>query len=163
MIWRIYPYRPARRALAEVFRRLGALTADLSTLLEEGRTSGWAEHARAHRRHVRDGIESARVLVLDTVRIRGNGTTRARQTVIQVEAADQLFGVLIALSDVLEHADAGTRAAAAQALPALRLLLASIADATRRTARWMTPPSAPSTRNCWRRSTPCAPRPGSQA
>ncbi len=130
VIWRIHPYRPARRALAEVFRRLGALVAELVPLLEGEDPARWAEHARAHRRHVRDGIEAARVLVLDTVRIRGGGSVRANQSVIQMEAADQLFGVLIALSDVLEHAGPETRAAAAQALPALRLLLAAIADAT---------------------------------
>ncbi len=130
LIWRLHPYRPARRALAEVFRRLGVMTADLVPLLNGAEPVTWAEHARAHRRHVRDGIEAARVMVLDTLRIRGGGSARAGQSVIQMEAADQLFGVLIALSDVLEHADAETRAAAAKALPALRLLLALLADAT---------------------------------
>jgi uncharacterized membrane protein YccC len=130
VIWRLHPYRPARRALAEVFRRLGAMTADLAQLLEGAAPADWAEHARAHRRHVRDGIELARIMVLDTLRIRGGGSARASQSVIQMEAADQVFGVLIALSDVLEHADAPTRQAAARALPALRLLLAVLTDAT---------------------------------
>ena len=129
-IWRIHPYRPARRAVADVFRRLGAMVADLVPLLEGENAAAWADHARAHRRHVRDGIEAARQLVLDTVRIRGGGSARANQSVIQIEAADQLFGVLIALSDVLESAGPEPRAAAAQALPALRLLLAAISDAT---------------------------------
>ncbi len=131
-IWRLHPYRPARRAVAEVFRRLGAMAADLVPLLDGDPAATWEEHARAHRRHVRDGIEAARTQVLDTVRIRGGGSARANQSVIQVEAADQLFGVLIALSDVLEQADAGTRAAAAHALPALRLVLAALADETAR-------------------------------
>jgi uncharacterized membrane protein YccC len=132
VIWRLHPFRPARRATANVFRRLGLMVTDLVPLLDGSETTDWASHARAHRRHVRDGIEAARVLVLDTVRIRGGGSPRARQSVIQVEAADQLFGVLIALSDVLEGADPPTRAAAARALPALRLLLAALADATAR-------------------------------
>ncbi len=137
VIWRLHPFRPARRATANVFRRLGLMVTDLVPLLDGSIQQGmgperWAEHARAHRRHVRDGIEVARTLVLDTVRIRGGGSARANQSLIQVEAADQLFGTLIALSDVLEQADAPTRAAACQALPALRLLLAALADATAR-------------------------------
>ena len=132
VIWRVHPYRPARRSLADVFRRLGTLVADLAPLLDGADPLAWEEHARAHRRHVRDGIEAARALVLDTVRIRGGGSLRASQSLIQLEAADQVFGVLIALSDVLEAADAPTRAAASTALPALRLLLAAVADETAR-------------------------------
>jgi len=133
VIWRLHPYRPARRAVAEVYRRLGTLAGDLSVLAAtaEPPTDAWADHARAHRRHVRDGIEAARTLLLDTIRGRGAASPRAGQTLIQVEAADQLFGALIALSDVLEAADAQTRAAAARELSLVRLLLAAIADETR--------------------------------
>ena len=137
VIWRLHPFRPARLAVAAVFGRLGLMVTDLVPLLAayDGADRAdhvWADHARAHRRHVRDGIEVARALVMDTLRIRGGGSARANQSLIQVEAADQLFGVLIALSDVLEHADGTTREAARQALPALRLLLAALADATAR-------------------------------
>ncbi len=133
VIWRLHPYRPARRAVAGVYRSLGTLAGDLSVLAatDEPPTNAWADHARAHRRHVRDGIEAARTLLLDTIRGRGAATPRAGQTLIQVEAADQLFGTLIALSDVLEAADAPTRAAAARELSLVRLLLAAIADETR--------------------------------
>ena len=131
-IWRLHPYRPARLAVATVFRRLGLLVTDLVPLLHGRDGADWEDHARAHRRHVREGIEAARTLVMDTLRIRGGSSARANQSLIQVEAADQLFGVLIALSDVLEHADTTTRQAAQHALPALRLLLAALADATAR-------------------------------
>lgn len=129
-LWRLRLYRPTRRSLADVFKRQAALVADLQPMLEGADPAIWAAHARAHRRHVRDGLETARTLVLDTLRIRGGATLRAHQAVIQLEAADQLFGVLIALSDVLEHADAETRDAARRVLPALRLLLAAVSDAT---------------------------------
>ena len=132
VIWRLHPYRPTRQAVAEVFRRLGLLVGDLMPLLHSADIATWEDHARAHRRHVRDGIEAARTMVMDTLRIRGGGSARANQSVIQVEAADQLFGVLIALSDVLEQADAATRARAAPALPALHQVLAALAEATAR-------------------------------
>ncbi len=133
LIWRLHPYRPARRAVAEVYRRLGTLAGDLSTLAatDAAPTHAWADHARAHRRHVRDGIEAARTLLLDTIRGRGTASPRAGQTLIQVEAADQLFGALIALSDVLEASGPAARAAAARELSLVRLLLAAIADETR--------------------------------
>ena len=158
LIWRLHPYRPARRAVADVYLRLGVMAGDLSVLaglaappadalptqstplqvpplqalpLQALPLQAWADHARAHRRHVRDGIEAARILVLDTIRGRGVPSPRAGQTLIQVEAADQIFGALIALSDVLEAADAPTRAAAARELSLVRLLLAAIADETR--------------------------------
>ena len=133
VIWRLYPYRPARRAVAEVYRRLGVLAGDLSALAaaDAPDPAAWAEHARGHRRHVREGIEAARTLVLDTIRVRGGASPRAGQTLIQVEAADQLFGALIALSDVLEGIDPATRALAARELSLIRLLLAEIADETR--------------------------------
>jgi len=133
LIWRLHPYRPARRAVAEVYRRLGVLAGDLSALAAtaDAPDTAWADHARAHRRHVREGIEAARTLVLDTIRGRGTASPRAGQTLIQVEAADQLFGALIALSDVLESAPAATRAVVAQELSLVRLLLAAIADETR--------------------------------
>ena len=136
VIWRIHPFRPARRAVAEVFRRMGVLAGDLSGLIAATSTlparvsEAWADHARGHRRHVRDGIELARTLVLDTVRARGQSSARSGQTLIQVEAADQLFGGLIALSDVLEFAGPGSRATAVRLLHTLRLLLAAIADDT---------------------------------
>ncbi len=136
VIWRLHPFRPARRAVAEVFRRMGVLAGDLSALVSAASPSrtamskAWTDHARAHRRHVRDGIELARTLVLDTVRVRGQGSARAGQALIQVEAADQLFGGLIALSEVLESTGPATRSVAVRLLHTLRLLLAVIADDT---------------------------------
>jgi uncharacterized membrane protein YccC len=122
--------------VAEVFRRMGVLAGDLSGLITAAPTlpaqvsEAWADHARGHRRHVRDALEVARTLVLDTVRARGPTSARSNQTLIQVEAADQVFGGLIALSDVLEFAGPATRATAARLLHTLRLLLAVIADDT---------------------------------
>ncbi len=130
VIWRLHPYRPSRHAVSDVYRRLAVLVADLSALLvQEGTPPDWEAHARAHRRHVRDGIEQARTLVLDTIRSRGQGNAGANALLIQVEAADQIFGALIALSDMLEHHEPGAMKAAQQCLPALRLLFAAIAHA----------------------------------
>jgi uncharacterized membrane protein YccC len=105
VVWRIHPYAPARRSVAEVYRQLALLVANMRDLVRADRppAAAWEAHARAHRRSVREAIEQARATVFDTVRVRGPVSPRAAQGLIRLEAADQLFGALIALSDVLEH------------------------------------------------------------
>ena len=124
-IWRVHPFRPARRAVADTYRSLARLTADMRGLLLAGAPpDAWEAHARGHRRAVRDGVERARAAVQDTLRARGQASPRAFQALIRVEAADQLFGALIALSDLLEAstAEGGHEALCAAADGLLRLL-----------------------------------------
>jgi uncharacterized membrane protein YccC len=105
VIWRIHPFLPARRAVAETYRKLSELVGDLHTLVRTPAITeaAWEAHARIHRRAARDAIEAARTIVMDTVRARGAASNRAGQSVIRLETADQIFGSLIALSDLLEH------------------------------------------------------------
>jgi len=72
---------------------------------------------------VRDAIEAARTIVLETVRSRGPASGRAAQSVIRLEAADQLFGALIAMSELLESAGTAERDLGARILRRLRPLL----------------------------------------
>lgn len=104
VIWRLHPYRPAQLAVAEVWRRVAALSGDLLTLARKERVSvaEWDAHARAHRRAVREEIEYARAIVLDLVSMRGRLSLRGSQALLRLEAGDQAFGTLIALSDLLE-------------------------------------------------------------
>ena len=104
---------------------LALLVADLLALLRAAPIddAAWEAHARSHRRTVREAIESARTVVLDTLRTRGAASHRATQSLIRLEAADQIFGALIALTELLEHADAAERATAMRLLRRLRPLL----------------------------------------
>lgn len=103
-IWRVYPYLPARRAVAGVYLALAAMAADLREKLRgEQSPELWEAHARAHRRAVRDAIEAARSVVLETVRARGPSTGRSGQSMMRLEAADQVFGFMIALGDLAEQ------------------------------------------------------------
>jgi uncharacterized membrane protein YccC len=103
VIWRLHPYRPARRALADIWRALADLAADMRGLLLAPETSRpeWDEHARTHRRAVRDAIERARTAVMTTMRARGPVSGRAAQTLIRLENAEQAFRAMIALSEEL--------------------------------------------------------------
>lgn len=125
-VWRMNPYQPVQRAVAEAWHALAALAGDMRELTgRDGvQPAEWEAHARAFRRAVRDAIEQARATVTDTIRSRGTASSHAEQTLIRLEAADQIFGMLIALSDLIEYsADPVRRTAAARLLRVLRPLL----------------------------------------
>ncbi|MGE0221920.1 MAG: FUSC family protein [Acetobacteraceae bacterium] len=116
VIWPIYPFAQARKAVAASYGALADLVADVHRLIREANVpqDAWELHARVHRRAVRDALETARATVLDTLRARGAASPRASQSLIRLEAADQIAGALLALSDVLERGspqeiDAGQR------------------------------------------------------
>ncbi len=131
VIWRVYPYLPARRAVADVYRELARLVADIRLVLahEAPHETIWDQHARAHRRMVRDAIERARAAVLATVRSRGPLSARATQTWLRLETADQIFGAMIGLSDLLaSDYDPADRATADRILRLLRPQLVVLAN-----------------------------------
>jgi uncharacterized membrane protein YccC len=135
VIWPLYPYRPVRQAVAAVWRSLADLARDCARIrdLPPGERA-WEEHARVHRRVVREAIETARAIVVDTLSTRGPGSVRATQSLIRLEAAEQIFGALIGLSEMLEDADRPTRRAAGRVLrraSALFSVLARGIDADR--------------------------------
>jgi uncharacterized membrane protein YccC len=130
LIWRVYPFLPARRAVADAYRALAALAQDLRRILrrEDAGEHVWDAHARGQRRRVREAIERARAAVLATLRTRGPVSNRAAQTIVRLETADQIFVALVGLSDVLASgADAAARGAAEALLRRLGPLLTLIA------------------------------------
>jgi uncharacterized membrane protein YccC len=129
-IWRVYPYRPARRAVADVYRALADLVGDLRGCLRdrEGGPAAWEAHARGQRRRVREALELARNALLATAKLRGAISSRAAQTWIRLETADQIFAVLIGLADRLEASpDPALTAAAERLLRRLRPVLLLLA------------------------------------
>lgn len=135
-LWRLHPHHPARRALSACYYALGSLTGDIVALATEGRSDPqrWSAHAREYRHETRERIETARQNLLGAVRWLGPGSVRAAQGLIRLEVAEQVFGHIVALSDMLEQ-DAGRpdRAAAFEAalhgMRRLRLLLRVLARA----------------------------------
>jgi uncharacterized membrane protein YccC len=129
VIWRLYPYRATRQKVADVYHALAALTGDLSALLRDKTADDtkWEAHARAHRRAVRDAVEAARDSAMSILRGRGTGNLRAAQSLIRLETADQMFGALIALSELLEHGTPSERATAGRLLRRMRPLLILLA------------------------------------
>ncbi|MDE8348385.1 MAG: FUSC family protein [Acidocella sp.] len=116
VIWQIHPYQPARDALAEVALKLSQFSKDLTALAQPGySTEAFEAHAALHRRSVREAIETARGVALDTFRRRGLVSQRAAQVTVRLQTLEQIFGGLIALSDVFEQ-DESARAHTARPL-----------------------------------------------
>lgn len=131
VIWRIYPHAPAVEALAACWRQLASLASDLRGLLADPATdeAAWDHHARAHRREVREALEVARAAVIAALRQRGPVSGRAAQSLIRLEAAEQIFGAMIALSDLLqEETDPALIHAADRMLRRLRPVLLLLAE-----------------------------------
>ncbi len=105
LFWPIQPFEPARRAVGAAWRQVGFLVRDLCALLAapEQRETLWERHARRERRAVRAVIERARAVVRETLSVRGANSRRAGQALLRLETADQIFGALIALGDLLEQ------------------------------------------------------------
>jgi uncharacterized membrane protein YccC len=124
VIWRTHPFLPARRAVGEAYRQLAEMVADLRALIASETTddAAWERHARGHRASVRDAIEAARNETLDAVRAMGASNHRSAQSLIRLEAVDQIFGAMIALSEHLEQ-NVAARAGCDRVLRRMRPLL----------------------------------------
>jgi uncharacterized membrane protein YccC len=136
-IWRVHPYRPARNAVSECWRRLASLAEGLRELILAGvaDSEAWDAHGRAHRRAVREEIEYARGLVMELAGKRGRLSLRGSQSLLRLEACDQVFGSLIALAGVVEGSQDTARLQAAETLlrllrPMLTVLSRSMLDDT---------------------------------
>ncbi len=104
VIWRLYPYGPARRAVGDCWRTLGHYAHTLAEL-QAGKAdeAAWANAMRDRRGAVRNAVEAARsVLTYDRRRHTGE-STRGEELVVLLADADQIFEALIALSEMLEQ------------------------------------------------------------
>ena len=103
VIWRLHPYAPSRRAVAEICLRLARFTKELAALAHADEdTAAFEAHAAQHRREVRDAIETARNVAVETFRGRGLITPRGAQLTVRLQTLEQIFEAVIALSDTLE-------------------------------------------------------------
>ncbi len=126
VIWRLHPYAPSRRAVADVCLRLAALARELAALANaEENTAAFEAHATLHRRQVREAIETARNVAFETFRRRGPVSPRGAQLSVRLQTLEQIFEALVALSDTLESS-AVCRLEAAQPVRRLAGWLAAL-------------------------------------
>jgi uncharacterized membrane protein YccC len=143
VIWRIHPFGPARRSVADVWDALAAHARMLQRLLATEKSGHdltprhWEAQARAGRGAIRAAIERARDTLMGTAEQRGGISGPGAQNMMRLEAAEQIFGLMIALSDHLESAETSKRPllhtnTGATLLRRLRPLLRVMAEATER-------------------------------
>jgi uncharacterized membrane protein YccC len=132
LIWRIQTTAPFRRAMGDCYRALAAMAQDMREILAAEAAPAetaarWERNARSFRGAGRIAIEAARVNVLGLARTQGNGGPRIARAWLRLEAADQAFGALSGVADILEAGTTTDTAIVARALRHLRNELRIIA------------------------------------
>ena len=132
VIWRIQTTAPFRRSIGDCYRALAAMAQDMREILAlragPAQTAArWERNASVFRGNGRIAIETARVNVLALARSLGNGSPRISRGWLRLEVADQAFGALSGVADILEAGTAVDTTLAARALRHLRNELLVIA------------------------------------
>lgn len=103
VIWQTHPYAAARRALADVARRLAGLNDEIMAFTKaKENLKGFDERVLEYRGKVREAIEAARSVALQTFRNKGLVSVRGAQISLRLEGFERIFGGLIALSEQVE-------------------------------------------------------------
>jgi uncharacterized membrane protein YccC len=122
VLWPLRPYRPAAQAVGESLRELAAVADSFVG-------ASMAASAQVRRREqlgrTREAIERARAALGRSRRGRPGPSRRGEQLVALLEAADQLFAVLVALEDGLALAPPETLPALPQWIDAAAKRIAS--------------------------------------
>ncbi|HEU4629379.1 MAG TPA: FUSC family protein, partial [Gemmatimonadaceae bacterium] len=98
-LWPLRPYRPTRLAVAACY---DALASYARALHDPAEPHAAGDRLAAARGDIRARIEQARELVGANRRGRPGETPRGERLLVLVEIADQLFGLLVALTDAVE-------------------------------------------------------------
>jgi uncharacterized membrane protein YccC len=127
VIWRLYPYGPARRSVGDCWLALGGYAEALGHLHRGVAADGdWARVSSRRRSAARDAIEAARAILAGERRRRTAESRRGALLLLLLSEADQVFETVLALSEILENAcgDVGI-----SAQRALRVMLLRIGEA----------------------------------
>lgn len=119
VLWPIRPYRPARLAIAECYRRLAQYVEQVATAIES--PSAGADAFPAGSLSVRAALENGRATLAAIRKGRPGESGRGERLVVLSETADRMFGNLIALVDTIEVIPPETRNAPQQQLVARQL------------------------------------------
>lgn len=132
-LWPLRPFRPVRLAVAACFRALADYAATVAESVAGERAPSGRE-PMAGSPTVRAAIESAGEALAVLRRGRAGESPRGERLLVLREIADQLFGTLIGLADLLlsvppHRRDPAAQAAVAGALGALAATAREVADA----------------------------------
>jgi uncharacterized membrane protein YccC len=144
VLWRLQPYGPAEKAVAQCWERTAGYAAALSQLLRgSSGAAQWSELSTARRRSTREAIESARDILVATRRSRAGNTARGQRLLALLADADQVYAALIGLNELLEVAGARADPAVRRAVRVVLGRMAGRAEALAQTLQGETPPPQP--------------------
>jgi len=125
VIWRLYPYGPARRSIGDCWQAVAGFAEALGRL-HRGTAADheWAQVIGARRAAARAAIEIGRDIMAGERRRRAGESRRGALLLVLLADADQVFEALVALSEMLESAHGSGRPSAQRAL---RLMLLRVA------------------------------------
>ena len=102
ILWPLRPYRPARLAVADCYRALADYTVDVSAAAEAGHTAEWqVVDSPGGATVVRSALETARTVLVQLRLGRPGSAERGERLLVLGEFADQLFGHVVAASELL--------------------------------------------------------------
>ncbi len=129
-LWPVRPYRPARRTVASSYRTTAALVEEVAAHAGLDRGESWHTELAKRSGELRAAIEAARGVLAVTRRGRFGESRRGERLLVLLEAEDQIFGLVLALSEVLD-ARRATRATPDPLSTAVQTALGDLAAATR--------------------------------
>lgn len=115
LLWPVRVYRPARHAAERCVREVAQHAAAVAAY-DERDPAGWRDAVTRRHRLIRETLEAARAVLAATRRGRRGEIGRGERLLVIVEGADQIFGVLIGIEEVIDNLGAAARAALASDL-----------------------------------------------
>ena len=112
LLWPIRVYRPARLAAMRCLREIARHAAQIAAR-DDADAAGWRAAITRRHRALRETLEAARAVLAETRRGRRGEIGRGERLLVIVEIADQIFGVLIGVEEVLDNLGAEARDAVA--------------------------------------------------
>lgn len=138
IVWPVRVYKPGRQAMSSV---LAALAAHARALAQApAHDAAWRDELVRRHRGIRDQIEAARIVLAGTRRGRRGESGRGERLLAMAQLADQLFGILTGLEEVLEAGHVAT--ARAEVATSLTVLADSLAELSSAVLAERTPPIA---------------------
>jgi uncharacterized membrane protein YccC len=112
LLWPVRVYRPARQAVARCVHEVARHAADIAAH-DDRDPAAWRDALTRRHRPIRETLEAARAVLAATRRGRRGEIGRGERLLVIVESADQIFGVLIGIEEVIDNLGSAARAAIA--------------------------------------------------
>lgn len=102
VLWPLRPFRPARVAVAACYRTLASYIEEVAGSLRARQTAEWpVQYTPTTIASVRTALENARTVLVQLRRGRPGSMDRGERLLVLSESADQLFGHIVALGEIL--------------------------------------------------------------